>query len=108
MHAPQEIHWQAALRVLAYFKHVAGHGLLYLQHGHLCMEAYTNFIYASDRGDRKSTSGYCAFVGENLATWRSKKQHVMSLSTAKAEYHAMMHASSQMLWLCSFLQELGF
>ena len=32
----------------------------------------------------------------------------MSLSSAKAEYHAMMHASIEILWVRSFLQELGF
>ena len=80
MLAPQENHWQAALRVLAYLKHAPGHGLLYLQHGHLRVEAYSDSSNASDRGDRKSIYGYCTFVGTNLVTWRSKKQHVVSLS----------------------------
>ena len=40
--------------------------------------------------------------------WQSKKQHVVSLSSAEAEYCAMMHASFEMHWVRSFLQELGF
>ena len=31
MHAPQEIPWQAALRVFVYLKHAPERGLLYLQ-----------------------------------------------------------------------------
>ena len=108
MHVPQEIHWQATLRVLAYLKHAPERGLLYLQHGHLRVEAYSNSSYASNRGDRKSISEYYTFVGGNLITWWSKKQHVVSLSSVKAEYRAMMHASFEMLWVCYFLQELSF
>ena len=39
--------------------------------------------------DRKSTSGYFTFVGGNLVTWRSKKQQVVSRSSAEAEYRGM-------------------
>ena len=72
------------------------------------MEAYSNYIYASDHGDQKSIYGYCTLVGENLVTWRCQKQHVVSLFNAKAKYHAMMNASFEMLWVHSFLQKLGF
>ena len=37
--------------------------------------------------------------------WQSKKQHIVSLSSAEAEYRAMMHASSEMLWVRSSLEE---
>ena len=108
MHSPQEIHWHAALRVLAYLKHAPGRGLLYQHHGHLRIEGYSDSSYAGDRGDRKSTFGFCILVGGNLVTWRSQKQRVVSLSSAEAEYRSMTHTSSEMLWVRSLLQELGF
>ena len=64
-----------------------------------CMlsEAYSNSGYASDCGDWKSIFNYCILVSGNLVTWQSQKLHITSLSSVKAEYHAMMHASFEML-----------
>lgn len=54
----------------------------------------------------QSTSGYCVFVGGNLVSWRSKKQSVVSKSTAEAEYRAMSQGLSEMLWVRNLLSEL--
>nr|GEZ02754.1 putative reverse transcriptase, RNA-dependent DNA polymerase [Tanacetum cinerariifolium]GEZ06923.1 putative reverse transcriptase, RNA-dependent DNA polymerase [Tanacetum cinerariifolium] len=42
--------------------------------------------WAGDKGDQRSTSGYYTLVGGNLVTWRSKKQKVVALSSAEAEF----------------------
>jgi hypothetical protein len=39
------------------------------------------------------------FVGGNLVSWRSKKQAVVSWSTAEAEHRAMALAPCEMTWL---------
>ena len=52
--------------------------------------------YAGDKRYMKSTTGYCTFVGENLVTWRSKKQDV-SKSNAEAEYRVMTHITCEMM-----------
>nr|GFD29142.1 putative reverse transcriptase, RNA-dependent DNA polymerase [Tanacetum cinerariifolium] len=49
---------------------------------------YTDVDWAGDKGNRRSTSGYFSLVGGNLVTWRSKKQKVVSLSSAEAEFRA--------------------
>ena len=75
------------------------------------MEAYSDSRYASDCGDQKSISRYYTFVGGNLVTWRSKKNTLclsLSLSSDEVEYCAIMHASFEMLWVRSFLEEIGF
>ena len=72
MHQPREIHWLAAIRVLAHIKSCP-EGLMYRKHGHVSISGYSDSGYAGDRGDRKSTTGYCTFVAGNLVTWRSKK-----------------------------------
>ena len=55
----------------------------------LKVEGYTDADWAKNLGDRQSSSRYFTFVGGNLVTWRSKKQNVISLSSAEAEYQGM-------------------
>ena len=72
------------------------------------IEAYSYSDYASDKGDRKLTSGYCTYVGGNIVTWRSKKQNVVSRSSAEVEYRAMVQTACELMWPRSLLVELGF
>ncbi|KAL6195313.1 hypothetical protein ACLB2K_030933 [Fragaria x ananassa] len=58
--------------------------------------------------DRRSTSGYFTFVGGNLVTWRSKKQNVVTCSSAEAEYKGMAQGVYELLWLRSLLKSMGF
>jgi hypothetical protein len=39
--------------------------------------------------DRRSTSGYCTYIGGNLGTWRNKKQGVVVRSSAEAKFRAI-------------------
>ena len=55
--------------------------------------------------DRKSTSGYCQFLGRCLVSWASKKQHSVALSTAEAEYVAAGSCTAQVLWIKHQLQD---
>ena len=71
MHVPKEAHWLAALRILVYIRSCPEKVLVY-KYGHVHISEYFDSGSASDRGDVKSTTGYCTFVGRNLVTWRSK------------------------------------
>ncbi|KAH9687889.1 Integrase catalytic domain-containing protein [Citrus sinensis] len=66
-----------------------------------------NADWGSDPDDRRSTSGYCIYLGDNLISWSSKKQTVVSKSSAESEYRAMALASAEITWICSLLKELG-
>ena len=50
---------------------------------------YTNADWIGAVDDRRSTSGYFTFVRGNLATWKSKKQNVITRSSSKAEFRSM-------------------
>jgi len=73
MHFPRETNMEAVYCILRYLKSSLGKGLLFSQHDHLKIEAYTDADWDGSIMDRQSTSGYCTFVGGNLVTWRSKE-----------------------------------
>jgi hypothetical protein len=106
MHDPRDGHMEAAQRILRYLKGTPGKGLWFKSNGHLGVDGYCDADWASCLDDRRSTSGYCVFVGGNLVSWRSKKQSVVSKSTAEAEYRAMSQGLSEMIWVRNLLSEL--
>ncbi|RDX85953.1 putative mitochondrial protein, partial [Mucuna pruriens] len=83
-----------------------GKGLLFRKEGTLSMEIYTNADYVGSVVDRRSTSGYCMFLGGNLVTWRSKKQNVVAQSSAEVEFRAMAHGICEGLWMKIILDKL--
>ena len=47
------------------------------------------------------------FVGGNLVSWNSKKQSVVSRSSAESEYRAMIQSVCEIMLLHQLLMEVG-
>lgn len=107
MHAPHQPHFEAVCCILRYLKGTSGRDLLYKLSHTLSVTGFSNADWAGCCFDKWSTSGYCTFVGGNLVTWLSKKQTVVARFSAKAEYCAMAHTASEMLWVRSLLSDFG-
>jgi hypothetical protein len=54
----------------------------------LILIGYSDADYVGCKIDRKSTSGTYQFLGRSLLSWASKKQNLVVLPTAEAEYIA--------------------
>ncbi|KAJ9709547.1 hypothetical protein PVL29_001161 [Vitis rotundifolia] len=108
LQSPCDSHWDAVIRILRYIKSTPGQGVLYENRGHTQVVGYTDADWAGSPTDRRSTSGYCVFIGGNLISWKSKKQDVVARSSAEAEYRAMALATCELIWLRHLLRELRF
>ena len=108
MHKPQIHHMTAVMRILRYLKKTNSRGLLFRKNDNLDLLACTDADWAGDRDDRKSTSGYFTLVGGNLVTWKSKKQKVVALSSAEAEFRGIAKGITEILWIKRLLGELTF
>ncbi|RVX11314.1 Retrovirus-related Pol polyprotein from transposon RE2 [Vitis vinifera] len=108
LQSPCDSHWDAVIRILRYIKSTPGQGVLYENRGYTQVVGYTDADWAGSPTDRRSTSGYCVFIGGNLISWKSKKQDVVARSSAEAEYRAMALATCELIWLRHLLQELRF
>ena len=45
-------------------------------------------------------------VGNSIVSWKSKKQHTVSLSSAEAEYRSLRRITAELAWLSRLLSEL--
>ncbi|KAM2632204.1 hypothetical protein EV1_022966 [Malus domestica] len=107
MHAPTVTHMQAAKRILRFLKGTVSHGLLFKQ-SPLHLSAYSDADWAGCPFDRRSTSGFCVFLGSNLISWCAKKQTTVARSSTEAEYRSLAHTAAELTWVCKVLKNFGF
>ena len=107
MSSPIVSHWAAVEYILCYLKEVLGRGILYKKHGHAKIECFSDTDWAGSKEDRRSTSGYCVFVGGNLISWKSKNQSVVLRSSTESGYRAMAQSVSEIMWIRQLLMEVG-
>jgi len=64
-----------------YLKGTTNLGLLYRKSLDYTLSGFCDAEYVGDRIERKSTSGSCQFLGENMISWASKRQATKGTST---------------------------
>lgn len=46
---------------------------------------------------RKSTTGFCVFLGNSLVSWKAKQQNTVSHLSAETEYRALASTASEVV-----------
>jgi hypothetical protein len=80
MHNPRDTHWMAVKRVLRYLKGTVDYDLYYAPFI-VDIHVFCDSDWAGNPDDRRSTSGFSIFLGNNLISWCAKKQGVVSRSS---------------------------
>jgi histone deacetylase 1/2 len=107
LHAPTTLHWTTAKRILRYVKHTVGLGITFMKSTSTLVSAFSDADWAGCVDDRRSTGGFAVYFGPNLISWSAKKQATVSRSSNDAEYKSVANATAEIIWIQSFLQELG-
>lgn len=53
-------------------------------------------------------SSYFIFIGNDLITWRSKKQKIAALSSTKVEFKKMTKRFCELLWLKEVFMKISY
>jgi len=107
MHAPHKPHMEAVMRIFRYLKNNLSQGLFFSSQNDLSLRAFCDLDWGGCPISRKSTTGYCVFLGSSLISWRTKRQKTVSLSLAEVEYRAMTGTCCELSLLRSLLKDLG-
>jgi hypothetical protein len=94
-------------RILRYTASTLNFGLWYTQSDDNHLSGYRDSDFAGILDDRKITSGHAFHLGTNLISWASKKQPIVSISSAEAEYVTATSASYQAEWLRRILNDMS-
>jgi len=96
--------WNKVLTIFKYLNYSINFKITYTGEGNLI--AYSDADFGGDKSDRKSTSGNLICIGNKPIFWSSKKQTVVALSTAEAEFISTAELTRKILWIKNILVEL--
>ena len=106
MHSPHDVHWALVKRILRYVHGTLAKGLQLRRSSSHELVAYSDADLAGCPDTRRSTSGFCVFLGASLISWSSKRQPIVSRSRAVAEYRGVANVAAECCWLRQLLAEL--
>ncbi|XP_019101919.1 PREDICTED: uncharacterized protein LOC109133345 [Camelina sativa] len=104
--APRKFHLTAVHKILRYLKGTIGQGLFYGKDHDFSLRGFSDADWGGCPDNRRSHTGYAIFIGQSLVSWKSKKQQVVSMSSAESEYRAMSMITKELLWFTYILKAL--
>ncbi|PKU65522.1 Retrovirus-related Pol polyprotein from transposon TNT 1-94 [Dendrobium catenatum] len=106
MHNPLSQHVYLLKRLLRYLKGTLDYGIP-ISKSNLVLSSFSDADWAGDPISRRSTSGYCSFLGNTIISWTVKKQHTVARSSTESEYRALAALTADIIWLRRLLADFG-
>ena len=102
MHDPREEHMHAFKHIVHYIQGTLDHGLHLYPSSTSIFLSYSCADWGGCSDTRRSTSGYCVFLSDNLISWFTKQQATLSRSSAEAEYRGSANVVFESCWYETF------
>nr|GEV62097.1 ribonuclease H-like domain-containing protein [Tanacetum cinerariifolium] len=106
MHDLRDPHFTALKRILRYIRGTVDYGLQLHVSSTTQLSAYTDVDWVGCPVTRRSTSGYCEFLDDNLLSWFAKRKVTLSRTSAEAEYRGVANVVTETAWIHNLLCEL--
>lgn len=103
---PAEHHRQALKTLLRYLRSTITQKMRYGPTKDKELILYSDADWASDKVDRKSTSGSVSMLYGGAVSWGSRKQRSVATSSTEAEYMAMASCAKQGQWTAQVLRDM--
>jgi hypothetical protein len=107
LHAPTTVHWMAVKRILRYVHFTLKLGLVISPDKSTLVSAFSDVDWVGCVDDRRSTSGFAVYLGQNQELWSARKQVTVSRSSTEVEYKTLANATAEIIWIQAVLSELG-
>ncbi|XP_075079725.1 uncharacterized protein LOC142164957 [Nicotiana tabacum] len=79
----------------------------FMQHPYISLQVFCDSDWALALIIEYQPQVFAFLLGGSLVCWKSKKQHVVSLSSAEAEYRSLSKAVAEVTWLSRLLVNFG-
>nr|GEV23085.1 ribonuclease H-like domain-containing protein [Tanacetum cinerariifolium]GEV87762.1 ribonuclease H-like domain-containing protein [Tanacetum cinerariifolium] len=106
MHDPRDPHFIALKHILFYVRGTLDYGMQLNVSFTTHLSAYADADWSGCPVIRRSMSGYCVFLGDNILSCYAKHQVTLSRSSAEAEYRGVANIVAETAWIYNLLYEL--
>ena len=83
------------------------YGVPISKNGGMHLSAYVDSSFSDPQVKFHSTTGFIIYLGATPIHWVSKKQNMVALSSAEAEFILIAEAVKDILWLIDVISELS-